>query len=137
LVDPDHLKERIARALVPDSVERAFADAAAGLSHNFDCLHRELEQFDPTLAASLEKARAKMLYQLEKTRRKIERETMRRDERASADAKYLSGLLFPQRHLQERFYSILPFLAKHGLDLIDRLYDAAQLDCPDHHVLTI
>jgi len=137
LVDPDHLKERIARALVPDSVERAFADAAAGLSHNVDCLHRELEQFDPTLAASLEKARAKMLYQLEKTRRKIERETMRRDERASADAKYLSGLLFPQRHLQERFYSILPFLAKHGLDLIDRLYDAAQIDCPDHHVLTI
>ena len=78
-----------------------------------------------------------MLYQLEKTRRKIERETMRRDERAAADARYLSGLLYPQRHLQERFYSILPFLAKHGLDLIDRLYDAAQLDCPDNHVLTI
>jgi bacillithiol biosynthesis cysteine-adding enzyme BshC len=136
-VDPDHLKERIARALVPESVEHAFADAAQGLSHNIDCLHRELEHFDPTLAASLDKAKAKMLYQLEKTRRKIERETMRRDERAAADARYLSGLLYPQRHLQERFYSILPFLAKHGLDLIDRLYDAAQLDCPDHHVLTI
>jgi bacillithiol synthase len=78
-----------------------------------------------------------MVYQLEKTRRKIERETMRRDARATADAHYLSNLLYPHRHLQERFYSILPFLAAHGMDLVGRLYDAAQLDCPDHHVLTI
>ncbi len=136
-VDPDHLKERIARTLVPDSVERAFASASQGVRHNLDCLGEELNQFDPTLAASLKKAHAKIDYQLEKTRRKIERETMRRDERAVTDSKYLSGLLFPHRHLQERFYSILPFLAEHGLDLIDRLYEAAQIDCPDHHVLTI
>jgi bacillithiol biosynthesis cysteine-adding enzyme BshC len=136
-VDPEHLREKIARALVPDSVERAFADANYGMTHNIECLHDELERFDHTLAASLAKAKAKMVYQLEKTRRKIERETMRRDNRAAEEARYLSGLLFPQRHLQERFYSILPFLAKHGLDLIDNLYDAAQLDCPDHHVLTI
>ena len=72
-----------------------------------------------------------------KRARKIERETLRRDDRASADARYLSALLYPHRHLQERFYSILPFLAEHGPDLIDRLYDAVQLDCPDHRVLTI
>ncbi len=136
-VDPEHLRERIARQLVPDSVEKGFADAAAGIRHHIESLDRELNLFDPTLAASLGAAKGKMLYQLEKTRRKIERETMRRDERAATEARYLSNFLFPHRHLQERFYSILPFLAKHGLDLIDRLYDAAQLDCPDHHILTI
>ena len=136
-IDPDHLKERIARALVPDSVERAFGDASDGIRHNIDCLRGALEPFDHTLAASIEKARSKMLYQLEKTRRKIERETMRRDDRAGAEARYLSNFLFPHRHLQERFYSILPFVAEHGLDLIDQLYDAARLDCPDHHILTI
>ena len=36
------------------------------------------------------------------------------------DAASLYGLIFPERHLQERLYSILPFLAKHGPDLIDR-----------------
>lgn len=137
LIDQEHLKDRIARALVPDSVERAFADASSGVNGKLDGLARELEQFDPTLAASLGKARAKMQYQLEKTRAKIERETLRRDTRASTDARYLSSLLYPERHLQERFYSILPFLAKHGPDLIDQVYDAAQLDCPDHRVLTI
>lgn len=136
-VNEEALKERIARTLVPASVERAFADAKDGFAHNLECLGRELKDFDPTLASSVEKAQAKMLYQLEKTRRKIERETMRRDQRAAEDARYLSNLLFPHRHPQERFYSILPFLAKHGPDLIDLVCDAAQLDCPDHRVLTI
>jgi hypothetical protein len=74
---------------------------------------------------------------MEKTRRKIARETLRRDDRALAEARFLIGSLFPQRHLQERFYSILPFLAQHGLDLVDRLYDAVELDCPDHRVVTV
>jgi bacillithiol synthase len=137
LVDKEALKERIARLLTPPTVERAFASAHDGVAHQVDGLHRELEHFDHTLAVSLQKARAKMLYQLEKTRRKIERETMNRDQRALADANSLTGLLFPSRHLQERIYSILPFLAKHGPDLIDVVYDAARLDCPDHRVLTI
>jgi hypothetical protein len=62
---------------------------------------------------------------------------MRRDERASRDAASLYGLIYPERHLQERLYSILPFVAKHGLDLIDQLYDSIQLECADHRVLVV
>ena len=62
---------------------------------------------------------------------------MRRNDRAAGDAQYLTGLLYPHKHLQERFYSILPFLAAHGPDLVERLYDALQLDCPDHRVVSI
>jgi len=46
-------------------------------------------------------------------------------------------MLYPHKHPQERFYSILPFLAQHGLDLIDRLSDAVDPMCPDHRVYTI
>ena len=46
-------------------------------------------------------------------------------------------MLYPHRHLQERFYSILPFLAQHGLGLVDRVYDAVELDCPDHRIYII
>jgi bacillithiol synthase len=136
-VDQEQLKERIARALVPESVERAFAAAHAGVARNIQDLGGELERFDHTLAAALGTSKAKMIYQLEKLRRKIERETLRRDERAGAEASYLANMLFPHRHLQERFYSILPFLARHGLDLVDRLYDAARVHCPDHRILSI
>jgi bacillithiol biosynthesis cysteine-adding enzyme BshC len=136
-VDETQLKDQIARLLVPENVGRAFADASKGLTDSVNGLSRELDNFDPTLAASVAKSRAKMLYQMEKMRGKIERETMRRDHRATSDAHYLNALLYPHRHLQERFYSILPFLAGYGMTLVDQMYDAAQLDCPDHHVLTI
>ncbi len=56
----------VARALVPSSVESAFTGAHDGLTHNIEALHRELEKFDHTLAASLSKSRAKISYQLEK-----------------------------------------------------------------------
>jgi bacillithiol biosynthesis cysteine-adding enzyme BshC len=135
--DEGSLQAQIAHVLAPESVKSAFTSAAAGLESGIAKLRAELERFDPTLAASLDKSGAKILYQIEKTRRKIERETLRRDQRASGDAHYLTSLLFPERHLQERFYTILPFLARHGVDLIDRLYDAAAIDCPDHRVLEI
>jgi uncharacterized protein YllA (UPF0747 family) len=137
LVDPETLRARIAHALVPSPVLKSFDDASQSTKVSLAKLRSQLTQFDPTLALALDKSEAKMVYQLDKTRRKIEREALRRDERAASDAEYLGNLLFPHRHMQERFYSILPFVAWHGVDLVDRLYDAAQLDCPDHRVLSI
>jgi hypothetical protein len=102
-----------------------------------DGLGAELPGFDVTLASSLDKSRKKILYQLSKMERKIGRETLARDARVGRDAGYLSGLVYPQRHLQERLYSILPFLAKHGTGLIDQLYDHLRLECPDHQLLVV
>jgi hypothetical protein len=62
---------------------------------------------------------------------------LRRDERAKTDASYLYGALYPEKHLQERLYSILPFLARHGLDLVDRVYENVRLECPDHILLPV
>jgi bacillithiol biosynthesis cysteine-adding enzyme BshC len=137
LVPEESLKDRIGRALVPGTVEQVFDDTTGHLERELDHLAAELDRFDHTLAASLSKSRSKMLYQLQKVRWKTARESMRRDVRATSDAQHLSGLLFPHRHLQERFYSILPFLAQHGFDLVDELYDAVELSCPDHRMLTI
>jgi len=137
LTAEETLQERIAHRLAPRSISSAFAKTAASTESSIAKLRGQLAAFDPTLAASLDRSRAKMLYQLEKTHRKIEREILQRDTRARGEAHYLSNLLYPHRHLQERFYSILPFVARHGADLIDRLYDVVQLDCPDHRVVPI
>jgi bacillithiol biosynthesis cysteine-adding enzyme BshC len=137
LVKKDELHARIAKQLVPAALEAQFTRTAAQTALGLDELSTSLEAFDPTLAAALSKSRSKVLWQIEKLRRKTERETLRRDARASADAAYLRGLLYPEDHLQERLHSILPFLAKYGLDLIDRLYAEVKPDCPDHRVLTL
>src|SRR5437879_13834695 len=96
-----------------------------------------LSQFDRRRAGALEGSRTKVMYQLSKMEAKAEREASRRDERASEDARYLMHLVYPEKHLQERFYSILPFLAKHGPGLLDMIYEHVNLDCPDHTVLVV
>jgi uncharacterized protein YllA (UPF0747 family) len=137
LVSEGALRDRIARALVPESVGNLFAQTSSEIERRLDHLGAELASFDPTLTASLGKSRAKIVYQLGKVRRKTELEGLRRDGRATAEAAYLSRLLYPHGHLQERFHSILPFLAQHGLDLVDRLYDLVKVDCPDHRIVTL
>jgi bacillithiol biosynthesis cysteine-adding enzyme BshC len=137
LVEQDVLRARIAHALVPESVDHAFVRAEEDVARSMDGLRAELERWDHTLGSALDLGRSKIRHQIGKLRRKIASETLRRDERAQNEARYLSGLIYPQGHLQERFYTILPFLAQHGLDLVDRLYDAVALDCPDHRLVTL
>lgn len=137
LVQVESLKERVARTLIPESLERNFVETSAEVAARLDKLGAETAEFDSTLGSALAKSRAKVLYQIQKMRLKVERESLRRDARGTADSHYLSNLLFPHRHLQERFYSILPFLAQHGMDLPERLYATLELGCPDHRVLTL
>jgi len=65
-----------------------------------------------------------------KIARKAATQIMVRDEQAVRDAKLLHGLVFPEKHLQERLYSIIPFLAKFGPGLMDEIYSAVRIECP-------
>ena len=119
------------------SIGKAFAESGREVKHALDGLGSLLANFDPTLGAALAKSRTKIEYQLGKMERKVARESLQRDDRAGAEAHFLAGLLYPQKHLQERFYSILPLLAKHGPDLVSTVYDAIQPSCPDHQLLVL
>ena len=129
------LRERLAAKLIPPALNAALSDASATVGSAIDRLHRELAGFDPTLALALDRSARKIRYQFEKMERKAGREAMRRDARAARDAAYLSNLIFPERHLQERLYSFLPFLARHGFELLDQVYEAIELDCVDHRLM--
>ena len=131
------LKERVAVRLIPPHLAGVLSETKSAVEAAVGRLEREVAAFDPTLGAALAKSRGKMLYQLEKSERKAGREIMARDSRAAADAAYLYGLIFPERHLQERLYSAVPFLAKHGMELVDRIYESVRLDCPDHQLVTL
>jgi bacillithiol biosynthesis cysteine-adding enzyme BshC len=131
------LRDRIAARLIPEELHIGFEDTVSDVRNAVDKLLGPIERFDPTLGEAWKKSREKILYQLEKNRRKTAREALRRQTQVSSAASHLSTLVYPDHHLQERAYSILPFLARHGLDLIDRLYDRIHEGCPDHLVTTI
>jgi uncharacterized protein YllA (UPF0747 family) len=131
------VREKMARRLVPPGLEREIGETRVDVGTLLDRLQDGLAGFEPTLAAAFGTSRRKIEYQLAKIERKTAREALRRDQRISADAAYLSGLVFPEKHLQERLYSILPFLARHGLDLMPALAESLSLECRDHRVLVI
>ena len=133
----DAVRERIAQQLVPSALASEFAGTQRKIAESMDQLRADLTSFDSTLAAAADNSRSKILYQLSKLERKTARETLRRNQRAESEATYLSNLIFPHKHLQERLYSILPFLAQHGLDMMSTLCDNVHLDCPDHKVLVV
>jgi bacillithiol synthase len=134
----DAVGERVGHKLVPPGLTEEFSEVRRTVSQSVERLREELAGFDATLAAAANKSSAKILYQLSKIEHKTARETLKRNERGAADASYMSGLIFPDKHLQERYYSILPFLAKHGVsDLMDALFEHLQLECPDHQVLVV
>ena len=129
------LAGRISAKLVPPTLTEAMRSTVAAVETAVGRLRGEMAGFDPTLAMALDRGARKIQYQLAKVERKAGREALRRDATAAQDAASLYGLIFPERHLQERIYSILPFLAKHGLDLPGRIYQAIQLDSTDHRLL--
>jgi len=136
-VREDELAARIATQLVPPAVTSTIESSRAEMAYQLERIRTQLAAYDPTLVESLNKSQAKILHQLGKLERKTAREALRRNERAAHDAAYLTNWFYPHRHLQERHYSILPYLALHGLELIDTLYRNVRLECPDHQVLSL
>lgn len=135
LVRAEALRETIAAQLVPADVRALLDQTKSEATALLDRLDAGLSAFDPSLSRVTEKSKARMLHQLTRTVHKAEYEALRRDQRATAEASHLSNLLFPHGHLQERYFSVLPFLAKYGMELVDTVIQHSCIDCVDHHVL--
>src|SRR5205085_9913812 len=97
----DALRERIAAALVPTRLAGVLEETRGAVGQAVQRLESELASFDPTLDAAVRKSYNKIAYQLSKIERKVGREMLARDDRATRAASYLCGLIYPRKHLQE------------------------------------
>lgn len=131
------LHDRIAERLTPEPLRRRLDLTKSAVASALDALDADLRGFDVTLAGALQTSRRKIEYQVAKIARKTANQIMARDEQAVRDSRSLHGLVFPERHLQERLYSIVPFIAKFGPGIIGELYSAVRIECPDHQFLVV
>jgi bacillithiol biosynthesis cysteine-adding enzyme BshC len=131
------LRETIAKRLIPEGLRDSLDEMETTLNIFLDKLKDDLDRFDPSLASALSTSRRKIEYQVGKIERKTASQIMSRDEQAIHDARSLNGLVFPERHLQERLYSIIPFIAKFGPGIVDEIYDAVRVECPDHQFAVV
>ncbi len=137
LTNDQTLQAAMSAQLVPAELRASLASTQQAISLALDSLSTDLGGFDVSLNGALATSRRKIEYQMGKIARKTASQMMARDEQAAVDAKSLSGLVFPEKHLQERLYSIVPFLARFGPGLIQEIYDQVEIESPDHRVLTV
>jgi uncharacterized protein YllA (UPF0747 family) len=128
------LRERMAARFLPPDLTAVFQKATAGLTSSLEELQSSLAKLDPTLADAAENSGRKMHYQLSTLERKAAQSVQSRTDQIERDAQRLENALYPQKNLQERFYSGISFLARYGTPLLDDIYGQVTSDCSNHQV---
>jgi bacillithiol synthase len=118
---PQQLRKQMESISLPAQLGENFDTKKALIESTLTELGAEIQKLDATLAGAVETTREKMSFQLNKLREKTGRAL---DERAGLIAEhsdFLENLLYPDRVLQSRDLSFLPFLAQWGTAGLEEL----------------
>lgn len=134
---PEAFRELLALRSIPGELDGDFLSAEEAVQASVAKVRGSLEKLDFSLVEAAERAGSKMLYQLRRLRARAGKAQLRRNEEVIRHADWLSSVLFPNKSLQEREIAGVSFLARHGRELLPRLYEAAKSDCPDHQIIRL
>ena len=133
----EEVQQLLATRVLPPELHAAFDSAEKTLERSVNSIQESLKKLDPTLVDAAQRAASKMNYQLEQLRARAARAELRRKEILARHALQLSNSLYPRKELQEREIGGVSFLGRHGLELLERLYEATGAACPDHQIISI
>lgn len=134
---PEQLREKLAARNMSQDLQRSFDQAEANTEKSMADLREKLSSLDKTLVDSATHAAEKMKYQLTQLRARAARAELRHAEILGRHADFLSNTLYPNKTLQEREVAGVHFLAHHGLQLLQGLYDAIRTDCLEHQAIIL
>jgi bacillithiol biosynthesis cysteine-adding enzyme BshC len=132
-----HLRRKMERRNIHPELLKQFEANQARLLTLLEALRKPLGKLDPTLLGALDTAKEKMLYQFTKLRGKSGRAVDFRTGVLTRHEKAILGALLPEHDLQERSLSLLPFLARNGMNLLDRLGKLAGLGAAVHRIVRL
>lgn len=135
--DTEALVRSMAERQIPESLGRALSLVSSHLEQDFEPLIRETAAFEPTLKESAHLARGKMARQLQFLEKKIVQAATRRNDIAVQQLRKAGDSLYPNGHLQERVFNIVPYLLKYGPAFMDQLDRAVGMDEYDHQIITL
>ena len=134
-VGVENLTPQIVERFLNPQMGEVFADADSNINTELDRLEQHLSQIEPTLAESLANRRRKIAYHLSNIRTKFHNAQMRKDEVISRRLEVAFNSLVPHKNLQERTINAASFVDRHGLYLIDWIYQAIDLDDKEHRII--
>jgi bacillithiol biosynthesis cysteine-adding enzyme BshC len=131
----DELRKAISVLALPDEMKERFSQAEATINATVASLKELLQKADPTLMAAADRSARKMQYQIGRLRQRAGASESRRREEITRQAQEISGWLYPHGVLQEREVAGIQFLALHGRELLNQVYEAINPECMEHQVL--
>jgi bacillithiol synthase len=126
---------RVVEEYLGRDTAKSFTATEENINVELDNLREQLRGIDPTLADALETGRRKINYQLEGLRGRFHRAQMARDEAAQRQLERAFDQLYPHKALQERHLNITSLLSRHGLYVIDWIYNAINLGSSEHQIV--
>ncbi|MGC2261512.1 MAG: bacillithiol biosynthesis BshC, partial [Candidatus Acidiferrales bacterium] len=131
------LRRKMEVQYLPRGLAARFARDDKALRKILAGYNKPLGAVDKTLIGARETVERKMLYQFTKLRGKAGRtENFRTAVLDRHEAEIISAL-YPHHGLQERTLCLLAFLARQGMELLDRLESAMGEPCQGHRLLML
>ncbi len=134
-------KEEATLKLAADSVSpdtaRLFAEVEERINTEMNRLDQAVSHIEPTLAKNVARRRQRIVYHIAALRKKSLLAKVRNDEIANRQIEELFATLWPNGGLQERTINVFSYLNKYGLNFIDWIFDAIDLDDKDHRIIEL
>ncbi len=131
------LINEIAKAQLPESLEKRIENASLCVNKNLQALEDTVTEFEPTLKNTVENVKGKILGQMDGLAKKILQAYKKRNEVIGQQIHKAQNSLYPNNNVQERELNILPYLFKYGFGFIDQLYEAMDISTFDHQITRI
>jgi len=136
-----HLRSNMEQQSLPGALASRFDASEEELRKLMRSFEEPLNKLDATLVESLRTAEAKILHQITQLKGKVARAENFRSGVLDRHERILIDSLAPNGELQERSLSLLPSLAAHGPELLDKLTSLSSLDghscATQHQILSV
>jgi bacillithiol synthase len=111
---PQELRKRMSAASIPGNLSTLLQENGTEIQKRLRQWSDGVAVLDPTLKTAVETAQNKIEYQTEKLQQMIGRALDRKSGTVVSHQEFLSNLIYPNKSLQSRELSFLPFAARWG-----------------------
>lgn len=125
-------RNALAAEEVPESLQRALARAADSLDRDLGAVCREATAMDGSLGQTADGVHRKIQHQIGVLENKVIQASKKNLAIQGRKLTKLENGLMPNRHLQERYFNVTPYLMKYGFSWLEALYQAVDLTHFDH-----
>jgi bacillithiol biosynthesis cysteine-adding enzyme BshC len=132
---PQSLRHKMEGASVPKGLSKTFERDQKQIQKMLTQLGKQIAKLDPTLKGTVERAKQRIEFHLEKLRQKAGKAQDQKAGLILAHMQYLESLLYPHKALQSRELCLLPFLARWGASGLSELQKLASGKKIGHHFI--